>query len=229
MKKLLTVCAFTVVSACGGKKDDAASPPATPTTAPVACESTTDNYGAAGMVTWTALKNTTFPVVGQQAATGTVSIPPSPNGVIPPLTGNTIRMQLAFNPTPSTGVEIRNNRIYQYIFGQSALGFEATYVKSIAGSKDSGMPAPGETANVLLSGVFYIAGGHIPLDVPVYISAIEEGSYLVQSQGAGLTLDLRSQLNVGKGLDDMMALVNATVDPKLSVQFAVTLKKACDK
>lgn len=149
------------------------------------------------------------------------------NGPAGELVGNTIRLRLAFDPFPKTGVEIRDSRIAQYIFGPNALGFEATYIKAATGSKDGKLPTAGETANIVLSGVFYVAGGRVPLDVNAYVRHVGEGEYEIYSHPNGLAFDLRTQLNVSKGLDEMLALVNATVEPKVTVQFALTLKKAC--
>jgi hypothetical protein len=221
--KRALLAATLAATACSTQDPSSALPPPPPTTAPTpASPDCATSFAATGVATWVVIKNATLPVTGHQAITGTLEGPTAE------LAGNTVRLRLAFDPIPTTGIEIRDNRISQYIFGPTALGFEATFVRSATGTKDGRMPVTGETAALVLAGVFYVAAGRVPLDIPVYLTALKPGEYEVRSQPGGIALDLRTQLNVSKSLDDMLALVNATVDPKVTVQFSLTLKKgAC--
>lgn len=214
MKVYLTGLLLTAV-ACAAT-DQPPSPTPGPKPAP-SCEGGNDYLGE-GSVAWTATKNGNVPVTGTQELIAAVTAPQR-------IGGDGFKVQIDFSPEPFTGIELRDQRIEEHVFGKDLLRYEAFSVKGVEGTKDDAMPAVGETATLTLSGVFHIAGQDVPLDVPIYVTNLGDELF-VQPTGV-FSLDVRGQMGLAGRVDDLMSLVGATLEPKLDVHFTLSLKKTC--
>lgn len=178
-------------------------------------------YAVDGEVSWTVVKNGNTPVTGTQVLSGQATV------AADALAGSAAAIQIAFNPHPTSGVELRDQRVEEYIFGKDSLSFEAFAVGTVVGTAAGAFPKPGETAQTTLKGTFAVAGRNVQLEIPVLVANMDGGTLLLRNGGLGITLDMRSQLGLDARLSPMLALVNATLDNPVTVQFAAELQKAC--
>lgn len=198
----LGALAFAAAVACqsAAEKPEAAAPP------PL-CDAAPGHLKAFGELAWVAVKNGDALVTGHQKIQGTLDA-----------TGEKLVLDLAFDPKPHSGIDLRDDRIADIVLGRGkdVLAFHAEIAAKL--------PDPGVTLAVPVKGTFKIAGAEHPMEVPARIAGEGESAYEVQGEFA---MDLRSELALGSRIDEMLALVNARMNDDLEVRYRLRLEEAC--
>lgn len=202
----LLIAAFAAgliaVVACQGAGDrPLVEPP------PPLCNAQSGELKAFGELAWVAVKNGDALVTGHQKIEGKVVT-----------TDGKVTLDLTFDPKPHSGIDLRDERIASIVLGRGRdlLAYHAEVAAKL--------PKPGETVAMPVKGQLLIAGSSHPLEVPTRIAGEGEDAYEVQGEFA---VDLRSELELGPRIDEMLALVGAKLNDDLEVRFRLRLEQPC--
>lgn len=199
---VFAVLVVAIIGAACAEKEKGAPAAETPTVC------VPGEYDAEGELGWVVVKNGASLVTGHQPIIGTAKAG-----------DDRVTLNIAFDPKPHTGIDLRDQRIADLVFGagRDLFAFEGTIAAA--------PPAEGTTLDATAEGTLRLAAQRIPFQVPVKVSW--ESPTLFEASGR-FTVDMRNELGLTSRLASLTALVNATVDDTADVRFTIRAQSHCE-